>query len=408
MSLTLLASNNASTVLASSINASATTLTVNTGAGSLFPSPVAGTSFFKLTLIDAATGQLTEIVHVTARTGDVMTIERAQEGTAARVWSANDIAANMMTAGTLSYILGNFQPLDATLTALAGLTGAADKLAYFNGADTAALTALTGVGRDIIGKSSIADVLTYLQLRESFSGVVGQSRNARMNIASASASATFTADELIVETATGQQYRLSAFNKTINLGTTGAGGMDVGTVPATGFVAVYAIYNPTTAVSALLAVNATSAVAPEIYSGGNMPEGFTASALVSVWRVSSSQFVVGIQRNRKITFVPYLVLASSISAAAFTSLDVSGCVPRNAQSVDGNANPNITGTGYNTNIGVASLAEGVGAKNIGCGGAALSASFSDLQLVTSQTIYYTLTASTSLQTSYIYITGYEI
>ncbi|STX01477.1 Uncharacterised protein [Kluyvera ascorbata] len=31
MSLTLLASNNASTVLASSINASATTLTVNTG-----------------------------------------------------------------------------------------------------------------------------------------------------------------------------------------------------------------------------------------------------------------------------------------------------------------------------------------------------------------------------------------
>lgn len=164
MSLTLLASNNASTVLASSINASATTLTVNTGAGSLFPSPVAGTSFFKLTLIDAATGQLTEIVHVTARTGDVMTIERAQEGTAARAWSANDIAANMMTAGTLSYILGSFQPLDATLTALAALTGAANKLPYFTGTDTAAQTDLTSVGRDIIGKSSIADVLTYLGL----------------------------------------------------------------------------------------------------------------------------------------------------------------------------------------------------------------------------------------------------
>ena len=173
MSLTLLASNNASTVLASSINASATTLTVNTGAGSLFPSPVAGTSFFKLTLIDAATGQLTEIVHVTARTGDVMTIERAQEGTAARAWSANDIAANMMTAGTLSYILGSFQPLDATLTALAALTGAADKLAYFNGADTAALTALTAVGRDIIGKATVADVLTYLGLGNSATRNVG-------------------------------------------------------------------------------------------------------------------------------------------------------------------------------------------------------------------------------------------
>ncbi|WGL54435.1 gp53-like domain-containing protein [Kluyvera intermedia] len=60
----------------------------------------------------------------------------------------------------------DFQPLDATLTALAGLTGAADKLAYFNGDDTAALTALTGVGRDIIGKTTIADVLSYLGLGE--------------------------------------------------------------------------------------------------------------------------------------------------------------------------------------------------------------------------------------------------
>lgn len=172
MSLILLASNNASTVLASSINASATTLTVNTGAGSLFPSPVAGTSFFKLTLIDAATGQLTEIVHVTARVGDVMTIERAQEGTAARVWSANDIAANMMTAGTLSYILGSFQPLDTTLTALAALIGAADKLPYFNGPDTAALTPLTSVGRDVIGQASIANLLTYLGLQDAANALI--------------------------------------------------------------------------------------------------------------------------------------------------------------------------------------------------------------------------------------------
>ena len=54
------------------------------------------------------------------------------------------------------------QPLDATLTALAGLVGAANKLPYFNGDDTAALTDLTSVGRDIIGKSSVADILTYL------------------------------------------------------------------------------------------------------------------------------------------------------------------------------------------------------------------------------------------------------
>lgn len=59
----------------------------------------------------------------------------------------------------------DFQALDATLTALAGLATGANKLPYFTGNDTAALTDLTQVGRDIIGKSTIADILTYLGLR---------------------------------------------------------------------------------------------------------------------------------------------------------------------------------------------------------------------------------------------------
>lgn len=173
MALSLLAANNAQTVLAAGISSTATSLTVNAGTGTLFPSPVAGTSFFKLTIIDAATGSLTEIVHVTARAGDVFTIQRGQEGTVPRAWSANDIAANMMTAGTLSYILGNFQPLDPTLTALAALVGVANKLPYFNGDDTAALTDLTQVGRDIIGQTDIAAVLQYLGLGEGSALPVG-------------------------------------------------------------------------------------------------------------------------------------------------------------------------------------------------------------------------------------------
>ncbi|EGT9319507.1 hypothetical protein JE519_000109 [Salmonella enterica] len=60
----------------------------------------------------------------------------------------------------------DFQTLDATLTALAGLATGADKLPYFTGNDTAGQTDLTSVGRDIIGKPSIADILTYLGLEE--------------------------------------------------------------------------------------------------------------------------------------------------------------------------------------------------------------------------------------------------
>ncbi len=60
----------------------------------------------------------------------------------------------------------DFQALDATLTALAGLETGANKLPYFTGNDTAAQTDLTSVGRDIIGKKTIADILTYLGLGE--------------------------------------------------------------------------------------------------------------------------------------------------------------------------------------------------------------------------------------------------
>lgn len=71
----------------------------------------------------------------------------------------------------------DFQALDATLTALAGLTTGANKLPYFTGNDTAAQTDLTSVGRDIIGKKTIADILTYLGLGEAAKRNVGTGAN---------------------------------------------------------------------------------------------------------------------------------------------------------------------------------------------------------------------------------------
>ncbi|WP_413541573.1 hypothetical protein [Escherichia coli] len=74
----------------------------------------------------------------------------------------------------------DFQALDATLTALAGLETGANKLPYFTGNDTAAQTDLTSVGRDIIGKNTIADILTYLDLGETInkaSGAMQKSAN---------------------------------------------------------------------------------------------------------------------------------------------------------------------------------------------------------------------------------------
>ncbi|MGM7911246.1 hypothetical protein [Yersinia enterocolitica] len=190
-----------------------------------------------------------------------------------------------------------------------------------------------------VGSAAVTAALANLGLSDvvhlpQLTGVIGTSRNAKMSVTAASSTATFTADELIVQTALGGlQYKLSRFSKTINLATTGAGGMDTGAVPATGFVALYAIYNPITQASALLAVNATSAVQPEVYGGANMPSGYTASALISAWRTSSSQFVVGFQIDRAISILQTNILTTTTSTSTITSLSIISVVPLNAKSV---------------------------------------------------------------------------
>ncbi|EEV4177598.1 phage tail protein, partial [Escherichia coli] len=69
-------------------------------------------------------------------------------------------------ATTMTNALAGKQPLDATLTALAGLATGANKLPYFTGKDTVAQTDLTSVGRDILAKTSVLAVIQYLDLRE--------------------------------------------------------------------------------------------------------------------------------------------------------------------------------------------------------------------------------------------------
>lgn len=392
MALTLLSANNASTVLSAGISASATTLTVNTGTGGLFPSPVSGTSFFKLTLVDSATGTLTEIVHVTARTGDTMTIVRGQEGTTNRLWSANDIAANMMTAGTLSSLAQKDLSLQI-----------ANNLSEIAAAGPASIAAsLANLG--------LSDVAHLPQL----TGVVGTSRNARMSVTAASATATFTADELIVQSALGgRQYKLISVNKTINLATTGAGGMDTGSAPVSGYVAIYAIYNPTTQASALLAVNATLVTAPEVYGGANMPSGYTASALVSVWATNGSgQFIPGFLTGRDLIFMANAVITSSSIPTSMTALSLATAVPLNAICVRASVRfTSITGTGAAGYV-VASDAQEICRS---ASGAYASSSvlpevtpFS-LGIITKQLCYHRISISGVTGYTYIlYITGYSI
>lgn len=121
MADTLLFANNARSTLAGSINAAAVTCTLASGTGVLFPNPGAG-QYFVMTFVDVATGLQREIVWVTGRTGDVLTIVRGREGTAAQSWTTGDIAAALVTAGVLQSFVQNVALYPARIVTTSGVT----------------------------------------------------------------------------------------------------------------------------------------------------------------------------------------------------------------------------------------------------------------------------------------------
>jgi hypothetical protein len=207
----------------------------------------------------------------------------------------------------------------------------------------------------------------------------------------------------------GPAFVLPNFSKTINLATTGAGGMDTGTAPVNGYVAIYAIYNPTTGTSALLATNATSSVVGNVYGGANMPSGYTASALVSVIQTNgSSQFIVSKQRDRSVKISQVTAFSTSVAAGSPTNLSLSSVVPPNAITISG-AQQVGSSTNASSSGQLYSDASNVGNEpniaNIPGAGSAI-VSFRDVFLAAQQTTRYSTGTSAGTIGYAIFITGY--
>ena len=94
--------NNAKSVLASSLTAIATSLTVTAGQGVRFPT-ITGSDYFLATLCQqGSSGEINfEVIKVTARSTDTFTIVRAQEGTTALAYSAGDKVELRLTKETM-------------------------------------------------------------------------------------------------------------------------------------------------------------------------------------------------------------------------------------------------------------------------------------------------------------------
>jgi uncharacterized protein YfaP (DUF2135 family) len=115
----LIFKNNFEVALAQPTTTSDTAITIRSGSG--FPT-LAANERVVATIVDAATGLQFEIVTVTAVVGNVLTVQRAQEGTAARAWAAGDLLSIRTTAATLTGAVRNFGeiPNGINLNALTG------------------------------------------------------------------------------------------------------------------------------------------------------------------------------------------------------------------------------------------------------------------------------------------------
>jgi hypothetical protein len=166
------------------------------GAGNILRTKLTGSSGTAITpgdhlylTITNTTGDI-EIIKVTGTgtSGDALTIARSQDGTTAPAggWlagakiSARPVAAIFkeavlattaaavtyagggIPAGTVEEALDAAQPYHANLAAEAGLTGAADKLAYYTGAGAKALTNFLAWGRTFLAAADISAARTAL------------------------------------------------------------------------------------------------------------------------------------------------------------------------------------------------------------------------------------------------------
>lgn len=117
--MTQLFSNNAKTTLSAQVAVGATNIIVANGTGALYQSPIDQ----DYELVTITNGITYEIVKVTARTVDTLTVVRAQEGTTAKQWEVGESVSSRVTAGTMELvqqdILNNNALADTALLAVA-------------------------------------------------------------------------------------------------------------------------------------------------------------------------------------------------------------------------------------------------------------------------------------------------
>lgn len=167
--MSILFTNNAATTLASGITNVATSLTVASGQGALFPA-LSGGNIFYATLANSSGG--VEIVQVTARTTDTFTIVRGQDGTSALAWNSGDKVELRVTAADLTAMpqkANNLSDLASAATARTnlGVTATGSDTTYAYRANNLSDLASAATARTNLGVSASGVLSTNWTVSES-------------------------------------------------------------------------------------------------------------------------------------------------------------------------------------------------------------------------------------------------
>lgn len=215
------------------------------------------------------------------------------------------------------------------------------------------------------------------------------------------ATVTYTADELILEDADGNQILIEAYNKTATITTAGAGGLDTGSEASSTWYHVWAIAQADGTSSILLSTASTLA-------GLTLPGSYTFAGYLGAVRNNGASNFVDYRQLGAVVGVEAQTLQSVGTATSATSLNttLATLVPSTARKLHGHGRVSDSGSGVATLTLTAVTGTAIGRVVIQAQGGNTSAAggYFEIIMPTAQTIYYSVGASESAD---IFATGWE-
>ena len=176
---------------------------------------------------------------------------------------------------------------------LSDVSNAATSLANLGGAPKAS-PALTGTPTaPTPAQGTNTTQLATCAFVQSVTNSTPQSSFKKLALAwSSNSTVSLTADEIAMENGSGVMAKASGVNLTLNSATSGANGLDTGSLAANTWYFIYVIYNGS-AVSCLMSASSTAPTLPSGYT-------FKTGAIGAVYSDGSNNFVGFLQKGRKV------------------------------------------------------------------------------------------------------------